>query len=120
MANPIQVTINSSGVTPCNITLYKSNPGDSRPNSVQWTNSSGSSVAWNCSTAATYLATSAPPNNSNPAQPNITISAGQTLTLWVKDNAAIGNGVNQQYSLSIGGNALSCITGEPPDLSIEP
>jgi hypothetical protein len=120
MANPVQVDIESDGVSPCNVTLYQSNPSTTRPNSVQFNNNAGSDVSWSCSTAATYLATIAPPNQNSPASPNYTISNGASLTLWVRDNAAIGNGINRQYSVSIGSTELACDTAEPPDLSIEP
>jgi hypothetical protein len=120
MANPVLVTITSSGVDPCDITLYQSNPSATRPNSVQWTNNSGSSVSWNCDIAATYLATQAPPNASSPASPNATIADQASLTLWVRDNAAIGNGVSKTYTLKIGTTVLTCTTADPPDLMIEP
>ncbi len=120
MANPVVVTIESDAFSPCDVTLYQSNPSDSRPNSVKWVNNSQDSIAWNCNTAATFLATQAPPNSSSPASPNATIGANSSLTLWVRDNAAIGTGVSNAYSLKNGTTELSCLTQDPPDILIEP
>ena len=118
MPNPLEVSISANGFTPCNVTLYKSNPGDSRPNSVKWTNNATSDVSWNCNSAGSFLATTAPPNNSNPASPNATISAGQSLTLWVKDSATTNSSVS--YTLELNGAELSCISRNPPEILIEP
>jgi len=120
MANPVVVTIDSNGFTPCNVTLYQSNPSDSRQNSVKWVNNSQNSISWSCNTAATFLATQAPPNGSSPASPNAAISANSSLTLWVKDNAAVGTGVSNEYLLKNGNTTLNCITQAPPDIMIEP
>jgi hypothetical protein len=118
MANPVVVTIDSDGFTPCNVTLYQSNPGDLRPNSVKWVNNSQDSISWSCNTAAAFLATQAPPNVASPASPTATISASSSLTLWVKDNAATG--VSNEYSLKKGSTTLNCSTEIPPDIMIEP
>ena len=121
MANPIVVTIDANGFTPCNPVLYKSNPGASRPNSIQWNNTTSNDISWSMTQASSYLATSAPPNQSNPAPPNNTVPANSTLTLWVKDTANIGNnGVSQTYTLQSGSTTLSCPTQDPPDVTIEP
>ena len=120
MANPVEVTITATGFSPCAVTLYKSNPGATRPNSVKLTNNATQDAIFNFSTAASYLATTAPPNNSNPAGPNTTIPAGQSVTLWVKDTAQVGNGYSSEYSITINSNSLSCTTQDPPDMVIEP
>jgi hypothetical protein len=118
MADPVQVTITNNAVSPCNITLYK-NPSNGA-NSVIFTNNASTAASWNLSTAASYLSDQAPPNGNNPASNSYSIAASGTLQLWVKDNAAVGNGVNRQYNISVNGNDLACTTADPPDMQIEP
>ena len=122
MANPVVVTIDSNGFTPCNVTLYQSNPGTDRPNSVQWTNTTSNDISWTMHQASSYFSTTAPPNNQgNPAPGNNTVPANSSLTLWIKDTASIGNnGVSRTYTLQNGTTTLACPAQDPPDIMIEP
>ena len=119
MADPVAVTITDDGVEDCSFTLYKN--AANGPDSVIFTNNATSIATWALATASSLLSDQAPPNNSNPANNSYPIAADTgTLQLWVKSTAAVGTGVNKQYSITVNGNELSCTTADPPDMQIDP
>jgi hypothetical protein len=117
VADPIRVTI-SGTLTPCDFTLYQD--PEHGPNSVIWTNATGSVATWTLSSAGDVLATQPPPNQSSPAASTYQIQPGATLQLWVNENFNVGNGVRKRYTISVNGNSVSCVAADPPDMQIVP